>query len=127
MLDDSAAADTALIETAPNLDLRAAPRFDCPARPALGVTIGGAQAPEVLGVQDISCRGIGLILSQPVDPDTELAILWHFGPVERWRTIRAATVRRAQGRAGWVVGCVLEEPLDSSEVFAFLRYASEIG
>jgi PilZ domain len=115
-------------DTAPLVDLRGARRFDCPGHPSLGVVVCPLAAPVAVAVKDVSSNGIALLCDEPIEPGTPLTVLWQFGPVSRWRTLRAVAVRHVpQPDGGWIVGCAFAEWLDTGDVLGFLLYANEIG
>jgi len=112
-----------LPETRNDVDLREAPRFDCPVRPRLRIMIRPSFLPITVAVSDISFKGVGLLCESHIEPGSCLALLWKYGSADRWRTIRARVVRVAPRRdGGWVVGCVFAEHLHPADMGAFLRY-----
>jgi hypothetical protein len=112
-----------LASTLFELDLREATRFSCHSRQRLTITVrpnfGGLDA----RVWDISTKGIALVSDQPIQPGWQLAILWHFGPPERWHTLHAQVVRVAPRPDGsWLAGCQFDARLQLADVEAFLSH-----
>jgi hypothetical protein len=112
----------ALAETQYEVDCREVPRLTCPGRPILKVTVRPSFNPLVVGVQDISPKGIGFVCDEPIEVGASLALLWTYGPPHCWRTVRARVARlNARRHNGWVVGCQFDEWLLPDDVQAFLH------
>jgi hypothetical protein len=115
-----------LAETQYDLDTREAPRFGCPVRPALRVMVRPSFLPITVIVNDISCKGAGLLCESHIEPGACLAAFWKYGPPHRWRTLRLKVVRLAPRRdGGWIAGCVFAEHLQPGELEAFLCYRQQ--
>ena len=69
-------------------------------------------------VQNVSMQGIGLLLTQPVPPETVLEIELH-GPtiVKRF----ARVVHSTKQPDGWLVGCALNNSLSDGELERLLN------
>ncbi len=107
MLQQSTRMVNFLAETLYDLDVREAPRFDCPTKPTLRIMVRPSFVPVNVTVNDISSKGIGLVCEKHLESGADLAVLWKYGTADRWRTLRARVVRLAPRRDGtWVAGCV---------------------
>jgi hypothetical protein len=68
-------------------------------------------------VQNVSTQGIGLLLAEPVPPETVLEIETHDRSVVK----RFARVVHSTKQAdGWLVGCALNSSLSDGEVDGLL-------
>ena len=115
-----------LAETHYEIDTREAPRFGCYGRPLLKVMIRPSFLPVMTGVRDISTKGMGLACDRLIPPGACLAVLWDYGPPERWRTLRARVSRASAAvRGGWVIGCTFLERLQLCDVDAFMRITEQ--
>jgi PilZ domain len=122
MLQQSTRMVNLLAETLYDLDVREAPRFDCPTKPTLRIMVRPSFVPVNVTVNDISSKGIGLVCEKHLESGADLAVLWKYGTADRWRTLRARVVRLAPRRDGtWVAGCVFAEPLQPDDMEAILR------
>ena len=79
-------------------------------------------APAV--VFDISCKGIGLLVDDPVDAGARIALAWEHRPGRVQRTIDATVVHAMPARDGsWRIGCTFDMALEASDLRKFLRRA----
>jgi hypothetical protein len=116
----------AMADTQYDIDTREAPRYGCPRRPVIRLTVRPSFAAIAAGVRDISTKGVGLLCEGPIEPGSSLAVLWDYGPPHSWRTLRAHVARTApRRRGGWLVGCLFDERLEPDDLEAFLRHDHE--
>jgi len=89
------------------------------------VLIRPSFVPMTLVIKDISVKGMSLVAlgpTPPLPPDAELALVWKYGPPQRWRTLRLEVVwQAARPRRGCIVGCMFVERLTEEDVEAFLH------
>ena len=112
-----------LAQTQCDIDLREVPRYGCPDRPGVRVSVRPNFVPTTVVVKDISTKGVGLLIDSYLAPGSCLALPWMYGPPERWRTLRANVVRLSPRRdGGWVAGCVFQERLEPCDIEAFLKH-----
>jgi hypothetical protein len=124
MLQQCARLPDLLPKTKSDIDIREAARFSGPARPKLRVMIRPSFLPVTVAVSDISTKGVGLLCESHIEPGSCLALLWKYGSVDRWRTLRVRVVRLTPRRdGGWVAGCVFGEQLQPADMEAFLKYS----
>ena len=99
------------------LEKRTEPRHRCRKL----VRVRRAMAPGVARlavVQDVSTRGIGLLLTEPVPPETLLEIEMQGQSI----TKRYARVVHSTKQAdGWLVGCALKNSLNDGELEGLLN------
>ena len=114
-----------LAHTRPELDLREAARFGCHSRHRLRVSIRHSFTAFEARAWDVSTKGIALVFDKPIQIGWRLAILWHFGQPQRWRTVLAEVVHIAPREDGlWRAGCRFDEHLEACDVEAFLGFTS---
>jgi hypothetical protein len=112
-----------LARTCQEIDLRAAQRIPCLGEHIARATVEAQFRPIAFVVRDISVKGIGLVGEHPVEPGTQIAILWDFGDPTSWRTLRARVARLTPRRGGgWVVGCEFAQPLSAEELEEFVQF-----
>jgi hypothetical protein len=72
-------------------------------------------------VVDISVKGVGLILTRKVEPDTLLSIELQSTTTQFQRTLLARVVHATHlPGQGWRVGCVFAKPMTEEELQALL-------
>jgi hypothetical protein len=97
---------------------RTEPRYSCRRL----VRVRRAMPPGALSrlaiVQNISTQGIGLLLTEPVPPETVLEIEVHGQSIVK----RFARVLHSTKQAdGWLVGCALKNSLNDGELEGLLN------
>jgi hypothetical protein len=122
MLGSTAVHPSSLATKLPAVERRTAPRYRC--------TLEGYYRPlddESSGlwwlatVVDISVKGVGLILTRKLKPDTLLSIELENTTTHFRRTLLARVVHAtAQPDNGWRVGCAFAKPLSEDDLQALL-------
>jgi hypothetical protein len=108
-------------KTEPQTDFREAERLACAQVKALRVVPKPSFQALKVRVKDVSPKGIGLLCEKPVDCGVLLAIQWHFGEPDQWRTVLARVVRVVPQKNGQLlIGCQFEELISDEETHALL-------
>jgi hypothetical protein len=100
---------------------RAAVRYKCP--PA---TLGRITPVEKLEYQrawvvDLSLKGVGLLLTRPLEIGTQIAILLKSATQKRSFELVGRVVHATlQASSDWLIGCELAKPLTEEELDALL-------
>jgi hypothetical protein len=100
---------------------REAERRTCPHAPLLRFLPKDSFQPLQGQIKDVSIKGIGLVCEDAFSVGTLLAIQWHYGAFEEWKTVLAYVVRVSpEPGGGTLVGCQFVDALSTAEVDALL-------
>ena len=98
------------------MEQRSESRFRCPRL----ARVFPANTPKSLArlsiVRDISANGIGLLLTVPMSPGTQLNVELSGRAI---KNLVAQVVHSTRTEEGWIVGCKLDDPLGDQELQEF--------
>ena len=100
---------------------RATPRHPCRRRPLVRALLRPTLRLLRVEAMDVSTRGVGLLLAEPVEVGTELAV-FPPSPELGKSCVLTARVVHVEARPGdhWYVGCTLLRPLRAAVLRDFL-------
>jgi hypothetical protein len=97
---------------------RVEPRFNCPKLVRIRPVTVPASSFRLSQVQNVSAKGIGLLHGSPFPRDTLLEIQLQGRTMEN-RVARVVHCTRQEG--GWLVGCLLNNTLSTTELERLLN------
>jgi hypothetical protein len=111
-----------------DVERRQAERRTCAHEPLLRFVPKSGFQPLQGRVKDVSTKGIGLVCEEPFGVGTLLALQWHFGACDQWKTVLAHVIHVTPQPDGDVlVGCQFADPLTQPEVDAMLTGGRTAG
>jgi len=102
----------------PGAEKRTEPRYGCRRLVRVRRAMPPGAPSRLAIVQNVSTHGIGLLLTEPVPPETVLEIEIHGQSIVR-RFVRV--VHSAKQADGWLVGCSLNSSLSDGELERLLH------
>jgi hypothetical protein len=92
---------------------RAEPRYHCPRLARVSPHKGPKNLSRLSIVRNISANGIGLLLTSPLEPGTQIVVELRSRSIV---TRVAQVVHASKQEGGWLVGCTLDNPLSDPEL-----------